>query len=53
MYNISLGTYLVKHNPIYTFSDRPNVNSHKPVIAPAIRWNFYKWEFKNIFPHVR
>ena len=53
MHNLALGTYLVKYNPIYTVSDRPNIALRKPVSTPVVRWEFYKMEFKNIFPHTR
>ena len=53
MYNLALGTNLVKYNPIYTVSDRPNISLRKPVTTPVIRWEFYKMEFKNISPHTR
>jgi hypothetical protein len=53
MYNLGLGTQLVKYNPIYAVSDLPNTALCKPVNTPAVRWEFYKMEFKNVSPHIR
>ena len=53
MYNLPLGANLPKYNPVYVISDRPNVSLYKPTKTPVIRWDFYKMEFKNIFPHPR
>ena len=53
MYNLPLGANLPKYNPVYVISDRPNVFLYKPTKTPVTRWEFYKMEFKNIFPHPR
>ena len=53
MYDLALGTNLVKYNPIYTVSDRPNIALRKPVSTPVVRWEFYKMEFKNIYEKLK
>ena len=52
MYSQLLGCHLVKYNPIYAVGDK-SYPRQKPSEIPLVRWDFYKLNFHNIYPHVR
>ena len=52
MYSRLLGCDLVKFNPIYAIGDK-SYPRQEPSETPLVRWDFYKINFHNIYPHVR